>query len=129
MASEERGAPVLRGIDAIITCAARARGPVPLVSLHRPPLPPVSYGPGALYCGKGVWEDHVQRLRTYLYRGCCHRSRSGVLGGHRLDVLRLLRRRTKLPSKERGAPVLVLFPTSLIHGGVGAPQGHLLTPV
>ena len=45
--------PRSKGIVAIITCAARARGLLPLVSLHRPPLPPASHGSGALYCGKG----------------------------------------------------------------------------
>ena len=37
----------------------------------RPPLPPVSRGPGALYLlREGVWEDQELRLRDDLHRAC-----------------------------------------------------------
>jgi hypothetical protein len=45
--------PRSKDIVAIITYAERARGLSPLVRERRPPLPPVSYGPGALYREKG----------------------------------------------------------------------------
>jgi len=39
---------------AVITCADRARGTLFSTDRHTATLPPVSHGPGALYCGKGV---------------------------------------------------------------------------
>jgi hypothetical protein len=39
---------------AIITCTDRARGTLFSTDRHTATLPPVSHGPGALCCGKGL---------------------------------------------------------------------------
>jgi hypothetical protein len=94
--------PRSKGIVATITLSGACAGsPLDRVSDRHCPRYRTGRGP-CLW--EEVWEDHVQRLRADLHRGCCAGGHSGVPGGHRLDLVRILRRRTRLPSKERGTP-------------------------
>jgi hypothetical protein len=69
--------PPFKDIVAIITFTGVRGGLAPLVREWRPPLPPVSYGPGALYREKG-FRKTIDTLYAMIYIVAAAMVMSGV---------------------------------------------------